>query len=402
LTDSETESDEEVSPEINAGTQDEGQTEPNPGEQDEGQDGPNPGIQDEGQAGSNPGDASESQPQSSHVVHAGPNLEHMDFQENLKLPTKDQVRLEEPASSAGTLSSLQNLDKELSFTNQFLVEKSQEDEPDKSNTEAEVQSMVMVPIHQDTSLVPLMTNPIIDLTMSQPVSTTVQAPLPRSTATVTAITTTTSLLPPPPQPQQSTTDLILVSHIGELEQHIADLLQDNLALGERLDKHGTQLYNLEKLDIPHKVNQVVDEIVIDAVDWAMQAPLRARFRDMPTVDMKEILQHRMFKDYSYKANNVPDDQDSGDDHTPAAADSRKDCWKPLPEEESPATPEPSWTILPSNVSDVENNWASALALSYEPNAENSLLAKTSDMTTFLNWYCRQINKSKLTQSDLEG
>ncbi|GJT38861.1 retrovirus-related pol polyprotein from transposon TNT 1-94 [Tanacetum coccineum] len=160
-----------------------------------GQAGPNPGIQDEGQAGSNSGDAAESQPQSSHAVHAGPNLKHMDFEENLKLPTKDQVRLEEPACSTGTLSSLQNLDKELSFTNQFLVEKSQEDEPDKSNTEAEVQSMVTVPIHQDTSLVPLMTTPVIDLIMSQPVSTMVQAPLPTSTATVTAITTTTSLPP---------------------------------------------------------------------------------------------------------------------------------------------------------------------------------------------------------------
>ncbi|GKB04229.1 hypothetical protein Tco_0832372, partial [Tanacetum coccineum] len=231
----------------NPDEQDEGQVGPNPGIQDEGQAGsnpgdaaesqpqsshvvhvgPNPGIQDEGQAGSNPGDAAESQPQSSHVVHAGPNLEHMDFevtnastqqnpeqideeftttaypsvQENLKLPTEDQVILEEPASSAGTLSSLQNLDKELSFTNQFLVEKSQEDEPDKSNTEAEVQSMVTVPIHQDTSSVPLMTTLVIDLKMSQPVSTTVQAPLPTSTATITAITTTTSLPPPLPQPQ---------------------------------------------------------------------------------------------------------------------------------------------------------------------------------------------------------
>ncbi|GJZ23881.1 hypothetical protein Tco_0561340 [Tanacetum coccineum] len=86
-------------------------------------------------------------------------------QENLKLPTEDQVILEEPASSAGTLSSLKNLDKELSFTNQFLVEKSQEDKPDKSNTEAEVQSMVMVPNHQDTSSVPLMTTLVIDLTI---------------------------------------------------------------------------------------------------------------------------------------------------------------------------------------------------------------------------------------------
>ncbi|GJX23820.1 hypothetical protein Tco_0228265 [Tanacetum coccineum] len=73
------------------------------------------------QAGSNPGDAAVSQPQPSHVVHAGPNLEHMDV-EKPKLPTEDQVRLEEPASSAGTLSSLQNLDKEFSFTNQFLEE----------------------------------------------------------------------------------------------------------------------------------------------------------------------------------------------------------------------------------------------------------------------------------------
>ncbi|GJV48685.1 hypothetical protein Tco_1438897 [Tanacetum coccineum] len=91
-----------------------------------------------------------------------------------------------------------------------------------------------------------------------------------------------------------------------------------------------------------------------------------------------------------------------DDHTPAAAASRKDWWKPLPEEERPATLEPAWTILPSNMSDVENNSASALASSYEPPAENSLLAKTGDMTTFWNWYCRQINKSKLTQAYLEG
>ncbi|GKC95995.1 hypothetical protein Tco_1161437, partial [Tanacetum coccineum] len=37
--------------------------------------------QDEDQAGSNPGDVAESQPQSSHVVPAGPNLEHMDLED---------------------------------------------------------------------------------------------------------------------------------------------------------------------------------------------------------------------------------------------------------------------------------------------------------------------------------
>ncbi|GJZ60641.1 hypothetical protein Tco_0616457, partial [Tanacetum coccineum] len=243
----ETESDEEV-----LGIKD--------GDQDEGQAGPNPGIQDEGQAGSNHGDAAVSQPQPSHVVHAGPNLEHMDVevtdsliqqnheqmdeefttmtypnvQENLKLLTKDQVRLEEPSSS----SSLQNLEKEFNFTNQFLEEKSPEDEPEKTNTKSEVQLMVIVPIHQDTSSVPLMTIPVIDLTVSQPVFTTVQAPLPTSTATVTTITTTTSLLPPPTQLQKGSSYSILIQCIGELEQHMAYLLQDNLALEERLDKHG--------------------------------------------------------------------------------------------------------------------------------------------------------------------
>ncbi|GJR87342.1 hypothetical protein Tco_0211353 [Tanacetum coccineum] len=143
LTDSEMDSDEEVSPDMNAQGQE------------------------EGQGGTNPGDAGVSQTPSSHVVYAGPNLDHMDLgideassqpnteqmddeftstaypkvQENLKLPTKGDVRLKEPASSAGTLSSMKNLNKE------FLVEKSQEDELEKTNTEVEVQSMVTVPIH---------------------------------------------------------------------------------------------------------------------------------------------------------------------------------------------------------------------------------------------------------------
>ncbi|GKC20826.1 hypothetical protein Tco_1022976 [Tanacetum coccineum] len=368
------------------------------------------------------------------TITAYPNV-----QENLKLPTEDQVVLEEPASSTGTLSSLQNLDKELSFTNQFLVEKTQEYEPEKTNTKSEVQSMVTVPIHQDTSSVPPMTTPAIDLTVSHPVSTMIHAPLPTSTATV---------------------------------------------------------------------SKAVDEIVTDAVDWAMQAPLRARFSDLPAVDMKEILQQRMFEDKFYEAHEdyknlfdalqkslecdysnqlladlneargkkikrreslrtppgsppsqpppppppadasgAPDtSRASGSSQLPppppplststygsaqqqgnkalslsktsasapqsmawTISDSRYDSagvfgaqelspadslmhddsipdeqWKPLPAEERLATLEPVWTIPSSNMSDVANNWASVLVLTYEIPAENSFLAKTGDMTTFMN------------------
>ncbi|GJX51568.1 hypothetical protein Tco_0278413 [Tanacetum coccineum] len=461
LTDSEMESDKEV-PMINVGDQDEGQAGPNPGEQDEGQVGPNLGIKDEGQAGSNPSDAAESQPQPKQMDEEFTTTAYPNVQENLKLPTEDQ--------------------------------KPHKEESGKTNAETEVQSMVSVSIHQDTSLVPPITTLVIDLTMMQS-----NSPLPTSTSTTSIITTTS--LPPPPQPQQSTADLILVSRIGELEQHMADLIQNNLALEERLDKQGTRLYNLENLNIPHKVSQEIDEIVTNAVDWAMQAPLRARFRDLPTIDMKEILQQRMFEDNSYKAHEVhndlyealqksleldysnqrladqeearkkkrkkhaaprtplgslpsspppppppagaygapgsnapsltktvalasqsmawtisdtryklvgvsgtqelsptdslmhedsildeqvhlSDDEDSENDHLPKA-DSQKDWWKPLLEEERPATPKPAWIILSSNMSDVESNWASALVSNSETPAENSLLAKTGDMTTFI-------------------
>nr|GEU80492.1 retrovirus-related Pol polyprotein from transposon TNT 1-94 [Tanacetum cinerariifolium] len=157
LTDIEVESDEDV-PGIDAGVPDEGQA------------GPNPGAQDEGQAKPNPGDAAASQPLPSPIVHAGPNLKHMDLevtdvstqphpeqmdegftataypkvQENLKLMVEEQVILEEPASSTGTLSSLQHLARNLSFGDLFFNDKPSEANNEKTTTETEAESMVYV------------------------------------------------------------------------------------------------------------------------------------------------------------------------------------------------------------------------------------------------------------------
>ncbi|GJW75493.1 retrovirus-related pol polyprotein from transposon TNT 1-94 [Tanacetum coccineum] len=366
--------------------------------------------------------------------------------------------------------------RELSFTNQFFVEKLREEEPKKTNSKSEVQSMVTVPIYQDTSSVPPMTTPVIDLTLSQPVSTTVHAPLATSTTT-TSITSTITLPPPPPQPQQSTTDPILLRRISELEQHMADLLQKKLSAGGKIGQTWVSAVQIGE----------------------SQYSPAARFSDLPTIDMKEILQQRMFEDNSYKAHEVhenlfealekslecdysnqlladvdetrkkkikrhnsprtpfesppsqlpphllqqarlvlqalqehqdilscphlllllhllvhqdllsneavelqvpgvsaapesspidslmnddsipdeqvqlSDDEDTRNDHLPKA-DKRKNWWKPLPEEERPATPEPAWTIPSSNI----------------------------DMTTFMNWYCRKVNKTVLTQADFKG
>nr|GEU48934.1 reverse transcriptase domain-containing protein [Tanacetum cinerariifolium] len=308
----EVESDEDV-PGIDAGVQDEGQA------------GPNPGEQDEGQARPNPGDAAASQPQSSHVVHVGPNLEHIDLeamnvstqlhpkqmdegftatvylnvQDNLELTIEEHVILEEPASSTGTLSSLQHLAKDLSFGALFFNVKSSEANNEKTTVKTEAKSMLSVTIQQDTSLIPPMTTLIIDLT-SRPDSPNVHRPL-QATATETTTITTTTTHPPPPQPQQSTTDSMLMKHICKLKQIMGNLIQDNKYLEERLDSHGAHLYTLENLDIPQQVSKEVDEIVTNAVDLAVQAPLHNRFRDLPEADMKEILYQRIWETNTYKA-----------------------------------------------------------------------------------------------------
>ncbi|GKE77760.1 hypothetical protein Tco_1543880 [Tanacetum coccineum] len=49
-----------------------------------------------------------------------------------------------------------------------------------------------------------------------------------------------------------------------------------------------------------------------------------------------------------------------------------------------------------------HNWANALASMYQAPAENSLLKKTRDMRTFMNWCCQKVGMTELTQADLEG
>ncbi|GJY97463.1 hypothetical protein Tco_0514373 [Tanacetum coccineum] len=94
------------------------------------------------------------------------------------------------------------------------------------------------------------------------------------------------------------------------------------------------------------------------------------------------------------------DDEVGRDHVPTV-NLRQSWWKPLTEDR-PSTPEPAWTIPSSDLSMPTNNWASALKSTYEPPQENSLLAQTGDMATFMDWFCKQRGLSELTPKDLEG
>nr|GEU48661.1 putative reverse transcriptase domain-containing protein [Tanacetum cinerariifolium] len=218
------------------------------------------GGQGEGQAGPDPGAQAEGQ---TLVIKMKARLDQTLMKFLKARLDQTLVLLEDPASSSGTISSLQHLSKDISFGDLFFSDKPSD--ADK-NAETEVESMQFKATITDT----------------------------------TTTTTTTTTLPPPQAQQQSTAEAMMMKRIGELEHIMANMIQVNKDIEERLDKHGARLYTLEQLDIPHQVSKAVSEVVTDAVDWAMQAPLRNRFRDLPEADMKEILHERMWETESYK------------------------------------------------------------------------------------------------------
>ncbi|GJT79580.1 hypothetical protein Tco_1053922 [Tanacetum coccineum] len=165
--------------------------------------------------------------------------------ESLKFPADEHVILEDPLILTGTLSSMKNLDDAFTIGDQFINEKSTEDEPEKLNVEVEMVSMVTVPIYQASSSVPPLSTPVIDLSS--------------------------------PSKHKSKT---------------LDNTTQNL---------GSRVFTLELRDLPYKINQIVNEVVKEVMHVALQAPLQDRFRELSEADMKEILHQRMFKTGTYKS-----------------------------------------------------------------------------------------------------
>ncbi|GJT62386.1 hypothetical protein Tco_1005919 [Tanacetum coccineum] len=96
---------------------------------------------------------------------------------------------------------------------------------------------------------------------------------------------------------------------------------------------------------------------------------------------------------------VSDLEDTDNAHIPKV---KAATWfKPIQEDERPATPEPEWTIPPNDFPEPENNWANAYATTYQVPAENKLQRKTYDIGSFIKWFCRRTGKKKLCKADLE-
>nr|GFB69423.1 hypothetical protein [Tanacetum cinerariifolium] len=167
---------------------------------------------DAGHAGSDPGKTLESRPP--------PDDDKMDENQAGSDPGKSHVALvgsnPEPMHDDFVATIYpKNLDDTYIFGDQFFIDKSTEDEQGKQNVDAEVVSMVTVPIHQASTSVPPLSTPIMDLSPPKPVASPLLEPF---IAATTETTTTTILLPPPPQ-QQSTTNSELTAHVTALERN---------------------------------------------------------------------------------------------------------------------------------------------------------------------------------------
>ncbi|GKC64779.1 hypothetical protein Tco_1097377, partial [Tanacetum coccineum] len=203
---SDTESDEEMPSVGRSGNQDEGQAGLDHGTLDEGQagsdPGSDPGTRDEGQAGSNPGTLDEGQagsdPGTRDEGQAGPNPDDINIAESLPLPT--------PSVLAGP--NLEHSDVEITDPSS---------QPQPEHMDEGHFNHPYVDIYR-----------VIDLA-SRPDSPNVHWPLPTTTTTTAAPTT----LPLPPQLQHGSSESLLIKRMGELEQHIADRVDENQALESR-------------------------------------------------------------------------------------------------------------------------------------------------------------------------
>lgn len=198
----------------------------------------------------------------------------------------------------------------ITFGDLFTDERPNDPEAEKISDEKEIESMVTVPIEQDNSAIPSMDIPT-------PTDSTT-TPLPTPTTPTTATTTTTTRTPTPLTTQEG-----LESRVVNLGSRLTSTIQGNLVINDKLEQHRailkdlqqhnirqaikhhvTRLTQLENLNIEGMVQEAVEEQVFDGLKHAMEAPLKALFRELSTSDMKDILSQRMFKTNKHKSHEV--------------------------------------------------------------------------------------------------
>nr|GEY42519.1 histone deacetylase 14 [Tanacetum cinerariifolium] len=315
----------------------------------------NIGVMDEDQAGPDPGE--------SHGALVGPDPEpthdefiddlHPKVQESLKFLVDEHVILEDPISATGTLSSMKNSKDAYSIGDQFINDKSTKDEPEKPIMKAEPWVFTL-----ELRDLPHKIDEAVCESVKEAVHVALQAPL--------------------------------RDRLRELPE--ADMKE---ILHQRMFKNGTYKSLLEHVAL-YKALEA-------SMEWAnrdeyLNKKDKSRKRQPwkksdtqdppPNFSKKQSDPHveQPVKDIPMPDTaNISDLEDTDSVHLPKIKQ-RTEWLKPIPDDERPATLEPAWVIPTSHIYDTVNNWAKALATTYQASIENSLLEKTGDMRTFMHWY----------------
>ncbi|GJW42971.1 hypothetical protein Tco_0071770 [Tanacetum coccineum] len=311
--------------------------------------------------------------------------------ESLKHTTEEHVFLENPPSSSGTLLSMNNLDDAFTYGDQFLYDKPTEEEPCKANVETKVESMVIVPIHLASSIVPHLSTPVIDLTQPKLIDKYINENVKEAV--------------------QNALKAPIHERFKELSEfEIKEILRD------RMFESGSYRSQPEHIALYDALEASMDR---ENREEFMDATAKSRKRRSQTSsawkisDIREApsssSQHKAAPQSEQPVDDVPilddvhisDSEDAGIAHL-LKIKTRPDWLMLVLEEERPETPESDLVIPLNDLPEPENNWANAIAKSYKDPEENKLLRKVRDMASFIKWYCRQIRKSKRSKADLEG
>ncbi|GJW53543.1 hypothetical protein Tco_0097628 [Tanacetum coccineum] len=340
---------------------DEGQDESDPGKTPESRPPPEQVFMDEDQAGPDPGE--------SRVALAGPDPEptHDEFmanvypnvQENLKFLADEHVILEDPLSSTETLSLMNNLEDAYTIRDQFLTDKSTEDEQGKLND------------------LPHKINQTVNEVVKEAVHVALQAPL-----------------------RDRFRDLP--------EADMKEMLHQWMFESGSYKSHPEHvaLYEALKASMEHAQR---DELLAEN---AKSHKRRCDYQDPPppppdsdptwkTSDTREgpssssKQQSGLSSEQQVEDVPMPDTTHLSDSEDTDSAHLHKikpmpEWLKPIPEDDIPETPEPDWSVPPNDLPEPENNWANALANSHKDPEENKLLRKTGDMGSFITWFCQRI------------
>nr|GEU45618.1 copia protein [Tanacetum cinerariifolium] len=398
------------------GGQDEGQAGPDPGAQAKDQTGSDTGSQDEGQAGLNPDETSKGQARSnpdetseghaepdpgdaeakvhaipSPIVHARSDREHIDLDVADVSPQPSTKQLDEGFTVTDYPKVQENL--KLAVEERVLPESPKE--------------------HQQL----------------------------KATTTNTTTTTTTTL-PPLQAQQQNTAEAMMVKRISELEHIMANLIQVNKEMEERLDKHEAPLEKSMTCDPSEALAQDLAEARKKKSRESPKTPPGSPSHQPPpppppagpsghlrapeAFGSSQALPpppppSSIRQESPYKGSAAPSPSKStasaeyqawttidirlrpSISSTPADLEMDEDM---CPDEQAQLSNDedigkPAWSILSSDAPVPPNNWASALASSYSPPHEDSLLAQTDDIATFIDWLCKRRECHKLLTDSVD-